>query len=398
VLILGIALLVVVVVGAPALAHQINKPVGGRSSRTGKGRTVGKGRAGTSKGSSGKGGLGGTSKTTTPGGLTPSWRSWFLKAWNASGAPKTSETTLRGAGAVVTGKAAGAASRGGWRASKRLGRGGVWFGNKALIPFDRWLERKRSGLEAAAGIPAQGDTTTHEDVVREPDKARERQDKRTVADFTAEELLFTPRGRLALKEQQLKTMKTAFEKLRADGLIAPEDVAEHKAARKRLESEIEQLRVATGTPTPITRPGPAATPPPVFVNPSRTRKGEPVANTTIGGGIPPTLAPHLNHINDFEPDSDAELLNMMGAEVAGKAAEAEAYQELFERCVSGHGLDPAAMQGLSDYSEVLAETAQAMTNAHKQFVAVYEAIIEAVNNGTQMPHDGRFFSGEANVA
>lgn len=150
---------------------------------------------------------------------------------------------------------------------------------------------------------------------------------------------------------------------------------------------------------PDSKPEPATTPPPVFVNPTKkSNKGEHVNRSTTNSAMPSTLAAHVSHINDFEPESDADLLNFMGAEVAGKAAEAEAYMELFDRCVSGAGLDPQAMQGVSDYSEAIAESAEAMKRAHAQFVSVYEAIIEAANNGTVMPHDGRFFSGEANVA
>jgi hypothetical protein len=306
-MILAILALIVFVAIVGAVAHRANRPV---SRATGKaaGKAASKGRAsGTKTGTSGK------ATGRTGGGRG----SWLLKAWNASGAPKTSETTLGGAGAVLTGKAAGAgarggrwftanAARGGWWVSKKTGKTGAWFATRTLIPFDKWLERKRTGLETAAGLPE---------------------------------------------------------------------------------------RPADATPT---KPSPAATPPPVFVNPTRkSSKGASVSGPTVNGSVPSTLAPHLNYINDFEPDSDAELLNMMGAEVAGKAAEAEAYMELFDRCVSGRGLDPQAMQGVSDYSEAIAESAEAMKRAHQQFVSIYEAIIDATNNGVVMPHDGRFFSGES---
>jgi hypothetical protein len=410
-----IGILILVVLGGPAvaLAKKANRPVktGGRSSG-GKGlggAKSGPGKAGTpargsaagraSAGKSGRAGGGGAKASRrTAGTGGKSKPSWLLKAWNASGAPKTSETTLRGASAVVTGKAAGAASRGGWWASKKTGRAGKWFAGRAMIPFDRWLERKRSGLENAADLnTATPDNTQpyrEADVIHDADPRREpKLDTRTIADFTAEDLLTTPRGRLALKEHQLKEMTAAFQKLKASGDVDDAAEAEHMASRRRIEREITRLRQALNIRT---TPSPAGTPPPVFVNPTRkSSKGASVTGSTASGAVPSTLAPHLNYINDFEPESDAELLNMMGAEVAGKAAEAEAYMELFDRCVSGAGLDPTAMQGVSDYSEAIAESAEAMKRAHAQFVSVYEAIIEAANNGTGMPHDGRFFSGES---
>jgi hypothetical protein len=289
-MILAILLFIAFGSAVAAVARAQNRPI---SRGAGRGGSVTRGRTGGSRG----------------GRTAASRGSWLLRAWNASGAPKTSETTLGGAGAVLTGKAAGAVTRGGWLVSKKTGKAGAWFAGRTLVPFDKWLAKKRAGLENAAAF----------------------------SDATP---------------------------------IAPD-----------------------------TKPNPAATPPPVFVNPTKKpSKGASVSGPTTSGAVPSTLAAHVNYINDFEPESDADLLNMMGAEVAGKAAEAEAYMELFDRCVSGAGLDPQAMQGVSDYSEAIAESAEAMKRAHAQFVAVYGAILEATENGTVLPHDGRFFSGEANVA
>jgi hypothetical protein len=299
-MILAILLFVAFGSAVAAVAHSQNRHV---SRGAGRGRSATRGRAGKS----------GTGRAAGRG-------SWLLRAWNASGAPKTSETTLGGAAAIATGKAAGAVTRGGWLVSKKTGRAGRWFASRTLVPFDKWLAKKKAGLENAAGMPE----------------------------------------RPATKECPI-----------------PDEPIGGAAARG-------------------TKPASAGTPPPVFVNPTKkSSKGEPVSGSTISGAVPATLAPHLNYINDFEPDSDAELLNFMGAEIAGKAGEAEAYQELFERCVSGRGLDPASMQGVSDYAELLAEVSQAMVNARKRFEAIYDAVIEAANNGTVMPHDGRFFSGES---
>ena len=286
--------------------------LGGSSKSRGFGRS-GKGRSGSSSRSK----TGGRSARSTGGGSRAGRTSgggrgsWFFKAWNASGAPKTSETSFRGASAVLTGKAAGSAARGGWWVSKRTGKAGSWFAGRALTPFDRWLERKRAGLETAAGLP-------------EP----------------------------------------------------------------------------TGSATPDGKPEPVRTPPPVFVHRNSSKGETPVGsfNTTKSAGntdAPATLAPHINHVAEFEPENDAELLEFMKAEVAGQLAIAEAVEQMFENCVTGKGLDPAAMQGISDYAQAFAENAERAKQAHQQFLAVYEAIIEAANNGTQMPYDGRFFSGEA---
>jgi hypothetical protein len=303
------------------------------------------------------------------------------------------------ASAAATGKTARAAGRGAKWTTKKVGKGGRWAAATTLIPFDKWLERKRAGLEDAAGFRDDTSGPVYKDVVHEPNTTRKREpDNRTIDDFTSEELLFTPRGRLALKEHQLKEMTAAFQKLKDAGEVTPEIEAEHMASRRRVESEITQLRRMVG---PTSQPGPATTPPPVFVNPKNPTKGETPVKTpsNFGGatnaGAPPTLAPHIDHISSFEPENDAELLELLRQEVAGQHALAESMQQMFENCVSGKGLDPAAMQGVSDYADSFAENAANAQRAHQQFLAVYEAIIEAANNGTVMPYNGRFFSGEA---
>jgi hypothetical protein len=310
--ILAILVFVIFVSGTAALA----KKTGGGLGRSSKGRLGG----GSKSRSSGKSRGGSSSRSKTGGrtgraaggsraARTSSGRgSWLLKAWNSSGAPKTSESSFRGASAVLTGKAAGAGARGGWWVSKKTGKAGRWFAGRALVPFDKWLDRKRAGLETVAGLP--------ERAVDTPDNSK---------------------------------------------------------------------------------PKPARTPPPVFVNPKNPTKGEtPVETSNLDrSAVPPTLAPHLNHVHDFEPENDADLLNMLSAEVHGMHAYAEATSAMFDHCVTGKGLDPSAMQGVSEYADAFTEAAETIARAHQQFLAVYEAIIEAANNGTQMPYDGRFFSGEA---
>jgi hypothetical protein len=422
-----IGILILIVLGGPAvaLAQKANRPLktGGRSSggkglggaksrpgkasTTSRGSTAGRGSAGKSGRAGGGGAKAGRRSGSTIGRGGRSKPSWTLKAWNASGAPKTSETNWRGASAVLTGKAAGAVSRGGWRVSKKTGRAGKWFAGRAMIPFDRWLERKRAGLENAADL---NDTTTtldgfpeplHEDVIHAAAKPREpKLDTRTIEDFTTEELLTTPRGRLALKEHDLKEMTAAWAKLTAAGQVDEAAEAEHMANRRRIEREIAQLRRSLNIRT---TPEPAVTPPPVFVHPTKKpSKGEPMAFKVPGQEgiptrlqVPPTLAPHLTHIHEFDPENDAELLQFLSQEVTGMMGYAEATNVVFDQCVTGKGLDPAALQGLQDYAEAFTEAAEVVSRAHKQFLAVYQAIIEAAANGTQMPYNGRFFSGES---
>lgn len=378
-ILLGILAFIALAGPAVALAKHMNRPVrsGGRargsSGRPG-GRTASPSRpAGTGPAGTARPAGRATGKYQRPKGEP----SWVIKAWNASGAPVTDETTIKGASAVVTGKATGGAVR--W--VKRVFHSVRNPGPTGPRPADDTQQ---------AGDPQPAEATP-QDVTREPDSppAGQMPDR----ERELNEL------KLAFHEQQLKDMVAAYELLCAEDAIGPAEAAEHMVARGQAEYEIARLRRALGrdtTPTP--KPKPARTPPPARINPFRPDRGAtPVTtpSTFDRAAVPPTLAAHLNYIAELHPENDAEILNFLKTEVTGMLAYAEAVNTFFEHCVTGEGLDPAAMQGVSDYAEAFAENASAAANGHKQFLAVYEAIIEAASNGTVMPYNGRFFSGES---
>ncbi|MEU8364918.1 hypothetical protein AB0C27_53785 [Nonomuraea sp. NPDC048882] len=100
-------------------------------------------------------------------------------------------------------------------------------------------------------------------------------------------------------------------------------------------------------------------------------------------------------IQNFDPESDADLINFMTGEVAGICGYAEAYEALHGGCVDSIGLDPAAVQGLGEFAEHVMELTRAMTAAHRQFVTTYQEVLNAVANGVVLPYNGRWITGEA---
>lgn len=114
-----------------------------------------------------------------------------------------------------------------------------------------------------------------------------------------------------------------------------------------------------------------------------------------GNAVPATLAAHIGYIETFEAETDTDLLEFMSGEAAGVVAYAEQLTELYEVCVNSIGLDPSAVQGITEYSEAMTEAAQTMISAHAQFMAVYQEVMEAASRGVLMPHNGRFITGEA---
>lgn len=103
----------------------------------------------------------------------------------------------------------------------------------------------------------------------------------------------------------------------------------------------------------------------------------------------------IDRIRNYNPESDADLLEFMKAEAAGMVAYAEALEEARETCVTDIGLDPTAVQGITAYSEQVSEAAARMSDAMTQFVTVYGQVLELAASGVVMPHNGRFFTGES---
>ncbi|WP_219471275.1 hypothetical protein [Nonomuraea rhizosphaerae] len=99
----------------------------------------------------------------------------------------------------------------------------------------------------------------------------------------------------------------------------------------------------------------------------------------------------------FEPENDADLVNFMSAEIAGMCAYSDAYEALFETCTRSLGLDQRSVQGLGEFAEHVVGLTREMALAHKKFVVIYQEVMRAVADGTVMPYNGRFFTGDVQV-
>ncbi|GAA1749313.1 hypothetical protein GCM10009734_66470 [Nonomuraea bangladeshensis] len=102
-------------------------------------------------------------------------------------------------------------------------------------------------------------------------------------------------------------------------------------------------------------------------------------------------------VADFNPDDDADLINFMTQEIAGMAAYASAYESVFQTCTGSLGLDPRSVQALGEFGENFVQITAEMARARARFVAIYEEVMRMVADGTVMPHNGRFFTGNVPV-
>jgi hypothetical protein len=104
-----------------------------------------------------------------------------------------------------------------------------------------------------------------------------------------------------------------------------------------------------------------------------------------------------SRVADLNPESDADLINFMSSEIAGMCGYSDAYEQLFETCTNSLGLDPRSVAGLGEFGERVVDLTREMALAHKRFIVIYAEVMKMVADGTQMPHNGRFFSGDVAV-
>ena len=118
------------------------------------------------------------------------------------------------------------------------------------------------------------------------------------------------------------------------------------------------------------------------------------AARTGAAGVPSEWGAVVGQAADFEPGSDAELLDWMGRQVTGLSAWAEALVDTYEHCTQVIGIDPQASAMLHDVADAAAQAAETMGAAKAKFTEHYELPREFAANGGLMTHDGRWITGE----
>jgi hypothetical protein len=113
-----------------------------------------------------------------------------------------------------------------------------------------------------------------------------------------------------------------------------------------------------------------------------------------GGSMPAEWGPVVAQAADFEPESDAHLLEWMAGQVTGMAAYAEALIEAYETGINGVGIDPEGLAALHDVADAAAHAAESMSGAKTKFADHYELPREFAAGGGLMPHDGRWVTGD----
>lgn len=148
---------------------------------------------------------------------------------------------------------------------------------------------------------------------------------------------------------------------------------------------------------PVAVSPPPAAPPPVPVAPvSPAPPLAPVPVPADGAmvALSPAFAAAVAEIGGHEPEDDADLIGFMRHAAAFQAAQADAWRALLDRCLHEVGLDPASVQGVAEYADVMGDTAHDATGMAAQFATVYAQVRDWLADGGVLPHDGRWLTGE----
>jgi hypothetical protein len=145
-----------------------------------------------------------------------------------------------------------------------------------------------------------------------------------------------------------------------------------------------------GKPSTETTEGSTTMPPSRISTGHRAQR----AARTGAAAIPSEWAAVVGQTADFEPDSDAELLDWMARQVTGLSAWAEALVDTYEHATQVIGIDPKASAMLHDVADAAAQAAETMGAAKAKFAEHYELPREFAANGGLMTHDGRWITGE----
>lgn len=303
--------------------------------------------------------------------------SLLVSAWNASGARPITATRLAPAVAELTGRAIGSKVRARKaRSAEQISdhaetaQAAARLGSVIAAAQRRWENRSdRSPVWRRTAQPGAAPATAAEPADDQPITATVK-----CKHCGAEHTITIPPG-------EIGTAITC--PCGADLLISrrPLDVpSESESSTSSTDSTTDTENTKENTMTiPAPRTAPAT---------------EANSDESLRSLAPADWATVAQRVASFEPESDADLLNLMTGEVAGICGYAEAYEELHRHCLEKVGLDPRAVQGLGDFAGHVGELTQRMTEAHQTFLAAYQEVMDAVRNGVVLPYNGRFFTGQ----
>lgn len=140
---------------------------------------------------------------------------------------------------------------------------------------------------------------------------------------------------------------------------------------------------------------PVPPPPPFAGGPEDGPSAAEVA-AVMNAPVPPHWKPVLDALANADPEDYQEHLGILAGEAAGIVAYSEAWFMFAEHQLHSIGIDPAAVQAAMEAADSVGDCAHDFALAGRRFRVIYEAIIQAVEDGLDLPFEARkFFSRDA---
>jgi hypothetical protein len=152
----------------------------------------------------------------------------------------------------------------------------------------------------------------------------------------------------------------------------------------------KQLREVVDTKV-RSRPVPA---PPAFGPDSPAQATPAETSQVMNAPVPSHWAPVIRAVSGFEPEHYQEHLGFFAGECAGIVAYAEAWLAFAETQFAVVGIDPAAVQASMEAADSIGDCAHDIMLAQRRFIVVFAELIEAIQNGLELPHNARQFFSE----
>jgi hypothetical protein len=134
-------------------------------------------------------------------------------------------------------------------------------------------------------------------------------------------------------------------------------------------------------------------PPPSFTDDQPAQATQAEAAMVMNGPIPPHWKHAIEALSSVEPENYQEHLAIFAGEASGIVAYSEAWFSFAETQLHGIGIDPAAVQASMEAADSVGDCAHDFVLAGRRFLVIYQEIIEAVENGLDLPFQARQFFG-----
>lgn len=134
-------------------------------------------------------------------------------------------------------------------------------------------------------------------------------------------------------------------------------------------------------------------PPPSFADGEPAQASPAEIASVMSAPVPPHWKHAIEALGSAEPEDYQQHLAIFAGEASGIVAYSEAWFSFAETQLHAIGIDPAAVQASMEAADSVGDCAHDFVLAGRRFLVIYQEIIEAIENGLDLPFNARQFFG-----